>query len=487
MLQRIRTISETLQKSLKASFSKGVEAKDVETLRQCLRTYAMIDKVDIVENIFRNMVVIPFVAKSINKDAVKANEIDKVYVVILDFIKERCHTLNQATLDTGIGSFDFMTNSVWPEVSEALSRLPSLFTSGIADDFRRNYNLAQSFIEKFEQQCLTINSVKRLRAHPSFMAFQKRWSLPVYAQLRFGEIAGGLENKLGEPRDLEWADPGGELLLPQSAKLVEMVRQCWSDQVYIHGLAHRFWKLTLQLIVRYGVWINELEFSDAELKGPSVIAMAILDGRAVVGRIDGLYSECVEPHVSHMGIDLSAVLEQSKSGLAKAADQAQTALVESVAAQCAPRLEAAKQISRQYRHTGKKAPTEASVYVAETLAPLRSVMEANAAGPTQAVIAELVRPALLNVVAKFASIMSEILVSVKKTQESLNRLKKRNVNKGGGPTDYDKIVGQLYLDAQGYAQHAEALAPGIKDEASILEMIKMADEARTFQAGAQAQ
>ena len=82
------------------SFSKGIESKDVETLRQCLRTYAMIDKIDIVENIFRNSVVVPFVAKHVNKESVKGNEIEHVYTSILDFIKSKCHTLNQATLDT---------------------------------------------------------------------------------------------------------------------------------------------------------------------------------------------------------------------------------------------------------------------------------------------------------------------------------------------------------------------------------------------------
>ena len=48
-----------------------------------------------------------------------------------------------------------------------------------------------------------------------------------------------------------WSDPSGVFLLPQSIKVCEMIQQCWSDEVYIHGLAHRFWKLTLQLLSRY--------------------------------------------------------------------------------------------------------------------------------------------------------------------------------------------------------------------------------------------
>ena len=46
---RIITITTTLQEALEQSFRNGIETNDAEVLRQCLRTYSIIDKIDDVE------------------------------------------------------------------------------------------------------------------------------------------------------------------------------------------------------------------------------------------------------------------------------------------------------------------------------------------------------------------------------------------------------------------------------------------------------
>lgn len=40
------------------------------------------------------------------------------------------------------------------------------------------------FVRKFERQCSSQASVKRLRVHPSYTSFHNKWNLPVYFQLR---------------------------------------------------------------------------------------------------------------------------------------------------------------------------------------------------------------------------------------------------------------------------------------------------------------
>jgi hypothetical protein len=40
--------------------------------------------------------------------------------------------------------------------------------------------------------------VETLRGHSVYIAFEKRWQLPVYFQLRWREIIGELEKSLGE-------------------------------------------------------------------------------------------------------------------------------------------------------------------------------------------------------------------------------------------------------------------------------------------------
>ena len=58
--QRIANITTTLQFSLEGSFREGLETNDTAILRQCLRTYATIDKMRDAENLFRQHTVKPY-------------------------------------------------------------------------------------------------------------------------------------------------------------------------------------------------------------------------------------------------------------------------------------------------------------------------------------------------------------------------------------------------------------------------------------------
>lgn len=44
--------------------------------------------------------------------------------------------------------------------------------------------MSMEFVRKFERQCSSQASVKRLRGHPSYTSFHNKWNLPVYFQLR---------------------------------------------------------------------------------------------------------------------------------------------------------------------------------------------------------------------------------------------------------------------------------------------------------------
>lgn len=37
------------------------------------------------------------------------------------------------------------------------------------------------------------------------------------------------------------------LKLPASKSTILAIERCWSEEVFIYGLSHRFWKLTLQV------------------------------------------------------------------------------------------------------------------------------------------------------------------------------------------------------------------------------------------------
>ena len=59
-LQRIAAITVTLQHSLERSFEESLETGQADVLRQCLRTYATIDKMRDAEALFRKIAVKPY-------------------------------------------------------------------------------------------------------------------------------------------------------------------------------------------------------------------------------------------------------------------------------------------------------------------------------------------------------------------------------------------------------------------------------------------
>ncbi|CAG8777326.1 1396_t:CDS:2, partial [Acaulospora morrowiae] len=48
------------------------------------------------------------------------------------------------------------------------------------------------------------------------------------------------------------------LILPASRSVFLAIERCWADDVFIYGLSHRFWKLSLQLVQRYKNWLMSI-------------------------------------------------------------------------------------------------------------------------------------------------------------------------------------------------------------------------------------
>jgi len=134
-----------------------------------------------------------------------------------------------------------------------------------------------------------------MRRHNLYHEFDRRWQLPVYFQLRWKEIVVSLEEAFSEV-SVEPSVMKGKLssfqdssnivcffthsspaetdfLLGQTVSLWRAVTMCWSPEVLIPELSHRFWRLTLQvsnkclilsqvlthykqLLNRYATWLH---------------------------------------------------------------------------------------------------------------------------------------------------------------------------------------------------------------------------------------
>ncbi|KIK27690.1 hypothetical protein PISMIDRAFT_8090 [Pisolithus microcarpus 441] len=158
--------------------------------------------------------------------------------------------------DRGTDGFDLMANVIWPEFGQAImNELSSVvFAAGKPDEFVR------AFIRALEYLAPSRDSVHAMRSHPVFVTFNRRWQLPVYFQLRWKEIIGGVEDSLNvaitQPESLT-SDSAHSMFLTAQAEVVwASITSCWSADIFIPDLAPRFWKLTLQLLSRYKTWLD---------------------------------------------------------------------------------------------------------------------------------------------------------------------------------------------------------------------------------------
>lgn len=76
----------------------------------------------------------------------------------------------------------------------------------------------------------------------------------VMISIRFQEIAGALDSALTAtslaPDQNGNSDHGTSLTLKQSVTLLESLRSCWRDDVFVLSCSERFLRLSLQLLSR---------------------------------------------------------------------------------------------------------------------------------------------------------------------------------------------------------------------------------------------
>ncbi|KAB1271398.1 Conserved oligomeric Golgi complex subunit 2 [Camelus dromedarius] len=274
---RIAGITAMLQQSLEGLLLEGLQTSNVDIIRHCLRTYATIDKTRDAEALVGQVLVKPYMDEVIIEQIADTHPgvLQLMYSRLLEFVPHHCRLLREVTggaisrhredlVGFGLGEkgntvpgYDFLVNSVWPEIVRGLEeKLPSLFNPGNPDAFHQKYTVSMDFVRAFERQCGSQASVKRLRAHPAYHSFTNKWNLPVYFQIRFREIAGSLEAALTDV--LEDAPAGSSFCLLASHSTWSSLQRCWSDKMFLPPLAHRLWRLTLQILARYSVFVKEL-------------------------------------------------------------------------------------------------------------------------------------------------------------------------------------------------------------------------------------
>lgn len=208
--------------------------------------------------------------------------------------------------------FSFLSASFFAEVVSFLSTEVGsvLFSSGLPHVFLAHFHATKSFlaaVDSFAAAQLDpplpattapaaatavagSPSVAALHAHPSWVAFDKRWNVGIYFQLRFQTIAAGLESAVvkvapsssggagtlaqlaaGKAVPSAMPEPLGDSCAPfaavqsceqcfhmgVSSALWRSLCACFSPRTFLSEAAPRFLKLALQCLARWATWAEE--------------------------------------------------------------------------------------------------------------------------------------------------------------------------------------------------------------------------------------
>ncbi|XP_025706605.1 conserved oligomeric Golgi complex subunit 2 isoform X2 [Callorhinus ursinus] len=517
---RIAGITAMLQQSLEGLLLEGLQTSNVDIIRHCLRTYATIDKTRDAEALVGQVLVKPYMDEVIVEHIVEShpNGLQSMYDKLLEFVPHHCRLLREVTGGTissekgnTVPGYDFLVNSVWPEIVRGLEeKLPSLFNPGNPDAFHEKYTISMDFVRAFERQCGSQASVRRLRAHPAYHSFNNKWNLPVYFQIRFREIAGSLEAALTDV--LEDAPAGSSFCLLASHRTWGSLQRCWSDEMFSPVLVHRLWRLTLQVLARYSVFVGELLLrpisneSAKDIKKPLVTGSkdpSVTQGNGedqgsapsetkpvvsisstqlvyVVADLDKLQEqlpellETIKPKLEMIGFkNFSSVsaLEDSQTSLAACVPALSNRIIQDLSESCFSYLKSALEVPRLYRRTNKEVPTTASSYVDSALKPFYQLQSGHKDKLKPAIIQQWLEGALSESTHKYYETVSDVLSSVRKMEESLKRLKQARKSSpanpvgpsGGGMSDDDKIRLQLALDVEYLGEQIQKMGLATKD------------------------
>ncbi|KAG8747151.1 hypothetical protein FRC10_002200 [Ceratobasidium sp. 414] len=422
---------------------------------------------------------------------------------------------------------EIIANVVWAELARALmDELGSIvFAVGRPDEFRQNYTTTQHLISALEALAPQA-SVVALRAHPLTTTFSRRWQLPVYFQLRWKDIIGKCENVLGGSIGLSNPDKNagekGEFTTAEANAIYRAIQTCWSTQVYVPELGHRFWRLTLQLLSRYRSWINAtLPLKDtpppqsdrvaalatggiprpstpdiAEQPPSDEATLASLGGtladvRLLQQKVQALWAGVIEvvlpdsthavedderpegeallpmlPHTCTQSLN-SETLLRALANLGSYEKPISTQVIAILTRRCADPLSNARSIPAQYRGA-RRTVTAPSPFIASVWRPLSAFFADG--GPGARLKGDL-GPKLCevifeDVVAKYTS----LLLKMKQAEQSLRRVKRvPTFSLFGGKSaadeerDEERIRAQMMRDVVALGDEARALGLGLAE------------------------
>ncbi|KAF7299420.1 Conserved oligomeric Golgi complex subunit 2-like [Mycena indigotica] len=411
--------------------------------------------------------------------------------------------LATSDLNTDDHGFQIMANVVWEELGRSIMDELGLvvFAAGRPNEFKQHYETTQAFIRSLEFLAPSAHAVETMRAHHVYVAFERRWQLPVYFQMRWKEIVGKMEEGLVNPEvELSSAADKQSFVSTQAAAVWIAITACWSAEVFISELGYRFWRLTLQLLSRYRTWLENSLIPDDKrssldkvslartgtpVDGQSFETMAaddailkqyatiIVDARAMNINVHTLWRQEISlmlpETTAEERVANEETLRSSLSAMEATTSSMSSHIVSILTKRCCDALLPVKSLSSTLRAMSNKTiPKDPSHFVSSILRPIKIFFGIGVGhGPGSALKEDFVGTYASDIFEGVCQKYILYLTAMKKTEESLRRLKKGKKSTfslfgGGGPKDDDgrdeeRIRQQMIIDVQTFGKDAELL------------------------------
>ncbi|KAJ4899541.1 hypothetical protein Rs2_13492 [Raphanus sativus] len=479
MEKRIQSASVLLDASLGHCFIDGLNNSDTSVLYNCLRAYAAIDNTTNAEEIFRTTIVAPFIHKTIthetSADATgSSDELENDYKLIKHFIAKDCKMLLEisSTEKSGLHVFNFLANSILKEVLSAIQKVkPGAFSPGRPTEFLKNYKASLDFLAYLEGYCPSRSAVTKFRTEA---VSRDSWSL--------GFCSTSSSLVFIQDSDLDKRS-FPNIMLRQSATLLESLCSCWKEDVLVFSAADKFLRLTLQLLSRYCIWVSSALHTRKDNASPSpgcdwaVTASAedflyvIHDVNYLVSEVCGDYLEQISQYISSCSTEVRDVVRMSMlqggDKLKEVLPLLTNTIIEIIVDKSLEDSRQVKGITATYRLTNKPPPVRHSPYVVGILRHVKAFLEGEKATRylTQETREELLLRTVTEITRRYYELADEVVSVARRTESSLQQFRRKAQKRAGAASgvsddnvsETDKMCMQLFLDTQEYGRNISAL------------------------------
>lgn len=476
-IEKTGALNDQILKKLRILFNATLKTSTStasESLERCLRIYITLDACPEAELVFKEDIVAPYMSNIISEQLLQNSPqgLAGIYNKVLNFISLHMTDLLRITqYSDKMKGFNFLVNSFWSDVEHRLeTHMSSIFAPGNSEVFYVKYKCTRDFIQKIEEILQNAESIEQFRHHPQTKSFHSRWNLPVYFQICFQEIAGKFEAVLDPVLDDAKLTNGDKFHLIPFGSAQEAIERCWSDGVYLYEVFPKFFKLTVQIILRLSHWINDAVMTfkkkDFVLKTTSKINMMVFLYSDTTKFIESLPKvlALMASNISENNEVLNDSIDDLKETLKTHLAAIERALIDTLTVESIESIQQVNDLPRLYRKTNREVPTRSSGYVELMLKPVKVFQDGLGDKLDGYIVQRILEQVFVRITKEYYTSVTDVLTSVQKTEESLRRLKnlkEKSTNQQsstapasgvGTMSDDDKIRLQLRVDVAAWTK-----------------------------------